>query len=110
MSVADKEIIDAVAYENDTLILEIYDHLDFEGKFEYDHMMILQEKLNMYIWFIESKQYEETYPRKDFVDYSIRIHFLCQMTELCKKYIENANKKLSSANIHIEYFEELEKT
>lgn len=106
MSIAENDLIDAVAYENSTLILEIYDHLDFEGEFEYDHMMMLQDKLNSYIWYIDSKQYQETYLEKDFEDYSIRIHFMFEMTELCRRYVENANKKLSNANIHIECFEE----
>lgn len=110
MSITDKDVIDAVAYENGTLILEIYDHLDFEGEFEYDHMMMLQDKLNTYIWYIESEQYQETYPEKVFEDFSIRIHFLSETTELCKRYIENANRKLLSSNIHIECFkEELQK-
>ncbi len=37
MSVAESNTIDAVAHNNNTLILEIYDHLPFEGMFEFDH-------------------------------------------------------------------------
>lgn len=35
---------------------------------------------------------------------------MCDITELCKKYIDNANTKLINTNIHIDYyFEELKK-
>ena len=103
MAVTDFQTIDGIAYDDDatTLILEIYDHLTFEGKFEFDHLAILQDKLNSYIWFINSKQYEETYPGKVFGKFIINIHFLNEITENCKKYIENANIKLSAFDIHI---------
>lgn len=111
MAITDKDIIDSIAYVEEstsrTLILQIYDHLDFEGKLEYDHMTMLQEKLNTYIWYIQSKQYQEIYPQKDFCSYTIKIYFICDITELCKKYIDNANKKLININIHIEYFFEV---
>lgn len=108
MAVTDKDVIDSIAYEeeNHLLILQIYDHLGFEGKFEYDHMMILQDKLNTYIWYIESGQYKEVYPETDFLDYKykINIYFMCEITELCKNFLEHVNKKLLKKNIHIEYF------
>jgi len=103
MAVTDSQTIDGIAYDDNatTLVLEIYDHLNFDGKFEFDHLAILQDKLNSYIWFINSKQYEETYPNKRFSKFIINIHFLNAITENCKKYIENANIKLSAFDIHI---------
>lgn len=51
MAVTDSQTIDGIAYDDNatTLILEIYDHLNFDGKFEFDHLAILQDKLNSYI-------------------------------------------------------------
>ena len=43
MAVTDVNVIDGIAFDDDnkTLIMEIYDHLHFEGKFEFDHIVIL---------------------------------------------------------------------
>ena len=94
---------DGIAFDDDnkTLIMEIYDHLHFEGKFEFDHIVILQDKLNTYLWYIESKQYADIYPDKQFDNFVINIHFRYEITENCKKYINVSNQKLSVLNIKI---------
>ncbi len=103
MSVAESNVVDAIAYDNDgkTLIMEIYDHLNFEGEFEYDHIVILQNKLNTYLWYIESKQYADVYPKKEFSEYIINIKFMYQLSDNCKKYIDISNQKLFKSNIRI---------
>ena len=50
MAITDRDVVDSVAYEDSILLLQLYDHLDFEGEFEKDHMLMLQDKLNTYIW------------------------------------------------------------
>ena len=77
MAVDDSNVIDGIAYDGEILILEVYDHLGFEGKFEFEHITILQDKLNTYLWYIDSKQY------------------------LCKKYIDVSNEKLQSLKVTI---------
>lgn len=106
MAVTDSNVVDGIAFDNNgrTLMLEIYDHLDFEGKFEFDHIAILQEKLNTYLWYIDSKQYADVYPDKEFDNFVINIHFLHNITGNCKKYIAVANQKLSDSNIRIEWY------
>lgn len=104
MAIDNKDVVDSVAYEENKLILQIYDHLDFEKEFEYDHMVMLQDKLNTYIWYIESKQFEDTYPEKKFSNFLINIFFMFEPTELCKDFLNNVNVKLAKSNIHIEYF------
>ena len=103
MAVTDVNVIDGIAFDDDnkTLIMEIYDHLHFEGKFEFDHIVILQDKLNTYLWYIESKQYADIYPDKQFDNFVINIHFRYEITENCKKYINVSNQKLSVLNIKI---------
>ncbi len=46
MSVTEKDVVDGIAIDHDdkTLIMEIYDHLDFEGNFEFVHIDILQKR------------------------------------------------------------------
>ena len=65
MSVVDNKTIDGVALTNDKngIILLIADHLDWSD--EYQHLMMLQRKINVYITFLEEKQYEEIYKGED---------------------------------------------
>lgn len=103
MAVTEKDVVDSVAYEDDFLFLQLYDHLDFEGKFEKDHMLMLQDKLNTYIWYIDSKQYREAYLGKEFNNYLIKNFFVFESSILCKEFIIHANKRLGNTNIKIEY-------
>ena len=103
MAITDKDVVDSVAYEDDLLFLHMYDHLDFDGEFEKDHMLMLQDKLNTYIWYIDSKQYQATYSSKNFKQFLIKIIFMFEPSGLCKKFIAHVNVRLSSSNIKLEY-------
>lgn len=103
MAITDGDVIDGMAVErrDKTLILEIYDHLDFEGAFEWDHITLLQDKLNTYLWYIDSRQYADVYPDEQFERFVINVHFLYEITDNCRKYIDVSNQKLSASNIKI---------
>jgi len=103
MSVDKSDYIDAIAIEDDgkTLIMMITDHLGWEADFEFDHLTILQEKINAYLWFIEAKQFKEVYPDIAFESFRIEIRFLYNMSENCMKFIDVINRQLSSENIVI---------
>ena len=103
MAITDKDVVDSVAYEDDLLLLQMYDHLDFEGEFEKDHMLMLQDKLNTYIWYIDSNQYQATYSGKNFEQFLIKIFFMFEPSDLCEKFIAHVNSRLSSSNITVEY-------
>ena len=66
MAVDNVSLIDAIANdkENACLVLLITDHLNLDNEFE--HLKILQDKINAYVAFIESEQYDEIYPNADF--------------------------------------------
>ena len=101
MAITDNDKIDGIAYEMEILYMEIYDHLPFDEKFEFYHIDILQDKLNTYLWYIDSKQYVDAYADIEFTEFVINIHFLHHLTDNCKKYIDVSNKKLSMSNIKI---------
>lgn len=70
MAVDNPNVVDGVAIDKDrnALCLLLTDHLAWEGKDaldEYEHLKLLQEKLNAYISFLESGQYKESYPNSD---------------------------------------------
>lgn len=61
MSIVDNKTVDGIALtdDNNGIILLIADHMDWRD--EYQHLVMLQEKINVYITFLEQKQYEDIY-------------------------------------------------
>ena len=101
MSVVEKNKIDAmgIGKEKDELILLITDHLDWEK--EHEHLTILQDKINAYLGFIESKQFVETYSASVFENYVIEIHFKNEMSENCLKFLNAVANQVESINVKI---------
>lgn len=101
MSVVESNKIDAMgkSKENRELIFLITDHLDWEN--EHEHLLILQNKINSYLEFIESKQYLETYSQDIFEGYVIEIHFQHEMSENCFKFLEVVANQVEELNIKI---------
>jgi len=71
MSVVDINKVDGIGISKDgnKLMLLITDHLDWTN--EYEHIIHLQNKINAYINFLETEQYKEVYPNKQFEHYCI---------------------------------------
>lgn len=90
MSVIEVDKIDGMGLSkiSNELNLLITDHLNWED--EYNHLTILQNKINAYLGFIESKQYLDTYPESDFEGFVIEIHFQYGMSENCFKFLDVA--------------------
>lgn len=63
MSVDQTNVIDAIGVDSATgeVVLTIADHLEWTES-DNDHLLLLQEKLNTYLSFIESGEMLETYP------------------------------------------------
>ena len=61
MSVTDRNVIDFIgkSKESGQVILTISDHLDWTDN---EHLIILQDKINDYIKFIESNEIYRSYP------------------------------------------------
>lgn len=62
MAIDNVEIIDLIGIDKrtDKVILTISDHLDWED--ETSHILLLQDKINSYLRFIESGEIYESYP------------------------------------------------
>jgi hypothetical protein len=103
ISVVENNIVDGIAIGDDkkTLIMLITDHLNWEGEFEFDHLVILQDKINSYARFIESNQYVDVYPDTAFNKFCIEMHFMHKLKDNGVKFIDVVNKQLSPANIEI---------
>ena len=100
LNVENTDTIDGLAYEQETssLILLLADGMDWSDMNR--HLLLLQEKLNNYIWYIDSKQYEEKYPVVKSIE--LRVSFLFQEREVCHKLLERAKQ------VFVDVFENVE--
>lgn len=105
MSVMESRQVDGIATTegNKTLVLLITDHLDWND--EYNHLIILQDKINSYIEFIELGQYRdiEQYKGLNIKKFVIEISFKNEPTEKCLKFISSVNNQLNKLNIIVNY-------
>ena len=98
MTVLDRGKVDGMGIGKDgsSLVLLLSDHLDWED--EAGHLLALQEKINAYLGFIESGQYRDVYPGREFGRIEIEVHFKHAVTENCRKFVDIANGTLSALN------------
>ncbi len=95
-NICDINKIDAIGIdkENNSVVLAIFDHLNWED--EYDHLLLLQDKVNVYINCIESGGIYSSYlEAKNHNTFIIDIKFKYPITENCKKLIKHIQEVLS---------------
>ena len=103
MSIAESNVIDGVGISKDNnhvLGLFLADHLDWKD--EYQHLLALQEKINSYISYVETKQYEETYPNHQIDAFLLDIHFKYDITENCEKLLNVVAEQVAPLNMSIQ--------
>lgn len=97
MAVDNFDSIDAIGTNTDgELVLMIADHLDWEDE-EY-HLLVLQKKLNLYIDFIQNKEYKQYYSQ-EFSQIVFDIHFKFGWTNNCKKFLNYVVEMTKRLNI-----------
>ena len=108
MAIDNATVIDGMAIdkENTALRLLLTDHLQWvqgvDTISEHDHLLMLQEKINAYISFIETKQYKNKYPDIDFKTAIIDIRFKYDITENCEKFLQVVQEQIGQYGIKIE--------
>lgn len=106
MSVEDKNKIDAISTnKDDVIVLTISDHLEWDKSNE--HLLILQDKINSYVDFIESGQIAESYPDKIDKKIMIQIVFKYQPNVIAEEFLSTV-KKIINEKGHIFDFYQLE--
>lgn len=67
MTILDKGTVDFVSIDkasNDAILI-LADHLSWDTESEYmEHMLLIQEKINSYVSYVESGQLDKDYPSK----------------------------------------------
>lgn len=99
MSIEQSRVIDIIWTEKDgsAVILTATDHLEWG---DIEHLMLIQQKLNSYVAYVESGEIFDSYP--DAKGKEIRFSLVCQFfpdeegakfLERCQEVIENAGFK-----------------
>jgi hypothetical protein len=101
MSIVDSNNIDAIGIErkSNSAILTISDHLVWDD--DTDHLLLLQNKLNSYVSFIESGQLVEIYPNAS--GRSLIIDIVCKypLNKKGRDFIEEVEKVIEKIGIRI---------
>lgn len=100
LNIENIDSIDGLAFKQETssLILLLADGMDWIDMNR--HLMLLQDKLNTYIYYIDSRQYEEKYPNVERIE--VRVSFLFKEPEICHKLLDRAEQILSNIFENIE--------
>ncbi len=113
MTIEQTKLIDIIGIENATgkVHLTISDHLPWDS--QNHHLLLLQEKINFYLAFIESGEIYESYPDSKNREFVIVIKLLFQpngdgvhFLDLAKQTIEGAGFEFSFGPLQSGYEED----
>jgi hypothetical protein len=104
MSVEETNKIDRTAWDKNKtrVLLVVSDHLDWEVE-EGEHLFLLQEKLNTYLYFIESGKLVETLPWASGLPVTIRIYGKFPLSPEAARFLELVKQKLETIDVSIEF-------
>lgn len=103
MSIEDKNIIDSIGTDLDRnkVVLAISDNLNWEN--EYDHLIMLQDKINKYLGFIESGEIMKSYPQAAGKEFEIKIYAKYNFSKKAKEFLDTAQKYIRDAGFTLSY-------
>ncbi len=103
MTVEDTNTIDAIGVDKETrnVILKIFDHLGWEN--EHKHLLLLQDKLNTYMRFLESGEVYEAYKHARGKKFVISIAFASSPTANAIKFLDTAANITIDAGFELQY-------
>jgi hypothetical protein len=105
MSIDQRNVIDFLVHDKKDhhgAILVISDHLDWDQDVG-AHLELLQDKLNHYIWFIESGKMVETMPDLKGLPVSIIVRGKYPLSGGARKYYELASQRAIELGFSLEF-------
>ena len=95
MSVEQTRVVDAISIDGETgqCKLSISDHLPWHG----DHLLMLQEKLNAYLAFLESGEVYSAYPQATGREFSIVVVAKYRPNDVAAHFFEQATAQIKQA-------------
>jgi hypothetical protein len=104
MSIDHANVIDFLVNDKRTnrAILAISDHLDWKHD-EKEHVRLLQDKLNHYIWFIESGKLVETMPELQGLPIVILVWAKYRLSAYANQFYAFAKVRVSELGVSLEF-------
>jgi hypothetical protein len=79
------------------VMLTITDHLDWKKRDEDEHLLLLQDKLNTYLYFIESGHLREAKPEYKGLPVAIHVRAKYRLSKEAAKFYKAAEKGVAEA-------------
>jgi Family of unknown function (DUF6572) len=104
MTIDQVDVIDHYAVDkvSGDVLLVISDHLPWDED-EGEHLLLLQEKLNAYLQFIEGGQIYESIPGAQGHEIAIVILAQFPLTQTAEQFIQQASAAIAGAGFRLEY-------
>lgn len=108
MAIDDVNVVDGLAVDsrNGVLFLLLTDHLQWGQEedclSEKDHLLLLQEKINAYVSFVESGQFKNNYPNVKIKSAVIEINFQYEITPNCQRFLQAVQNQVAQYGIEIQ--------
>jgi hypothetical protein len=106
MSVAEAGVIDMWGipdWDKSKIELVITDHLGWDVQDEMEHLLVLQEKINTYIAFIESGEINEAIPAAVGKAPIIRVVGKYALSQQAEAFVDRVTEVLRDADIEFEF-------
>ncbi|MGA3979568.1 DUF6572 domain-containing protein [Ralstonia nicotianae] len=106
MSIVDSNVVDMIGVPSDDLslvVMGISDHLDW-GSGAQEHLLLLQEKINCYLRFVESGEIYDAFPSARGRRFVIEIIAKYEMNnESAKDFFVAAKRILEASGVELRY-------
>lgn len=94
MSIEDQNTIDAIGVDQDgVVVLTISDHLDWDN----EHLLLLQEKINRYLAFLESGEISQAYPDSKGREFKINVVCKYELSPAAKEFMSRCTEIINQA-------------
>jgi hypothetical protein len=95
-------VIDIISISKQTgeVELTISDHLDWSDN---EHLLLLQEKLNAYLAFVESGEIYDQYPKAKGREIVFEIIFVFKPSPIANEFLERAQETVQSAGFKLRH-------
>jgi hypothetical protein len=103
MSVTDTNVVDMIGTipDTDLVVLSISDHLEW-GAQSAEHLLMLQNKINTYLRFIESGEIYTAFPSSKGKSVVVRVYFKYEPDDMGNQFMSRAEEVLRGAGIELQ--------
>ncbi|MBV8272146.1 MAG: hypothetical protein JO067_07720 [Cupriavidus sp.] len=104
MSILDTNTVDFIGTlaEQDLVVLSIADHLEWGEGLTNEHLLLLQEKINTYLRYIESGEIYTSFPSARGKNLAVRVYFKHEPPHEAQAFIQSAAHILQGGGVGLE--------